>query len=71
MLIVFLDSKSINSVYNEMHNLIEDSLIRDPSVFMIRRQTCDVSQEKINLAFSCSTSGQSQPVAILILFPPI
>jgi hypothetical protein len=54
-----------------MHNLIEDSLIRDPSVFMIRRQTCDVSQEKINLAFSCSTSGQSQPVAILILFPPI
>ena len=28
MLIVFLDSKSINSVYYEMHNLIEDSLIR-------------------------------------------
>lgn len=47
MLTVFLDSKSINDVYNEKHNLIEDLLTRDPSLFEIYRTTCDVNQEKI------------------------
>src|SRR5947209_4344326 len=47
MLTVFLDSKSINAVYSEKHNLIEDLLSRDPSLFKIYRTTCDVDQEKI------------------------
>ncbi len=52
MLTVFLDSQSINSVYNEKHNLIEDLLARDPFLFRICRTTCDVDQEKIKEIFS-------------------
>ena len=47
MLTVFLDSESINSVFNQKQDLIDDLLIRDPSLFNICRTTCDVDQEKI------------------------
>ena len=47
MLTVFLDSISINARYNEKHELIEDLLSRDPSIFKICRTTCDIEQEKI------------------------
>src|SRR5947207_2675624 len=48
MLTVFLDSISINARYNEKHELIEDLLSRDPSIFKICRTTCDIEQEKKN-----------------------
>ena len=46
MLTVFLDSTSINSVYNEKRKFTEDLLTRDPTLFKIYRTTCEVDQEK-------------------------
>jgi hypothetical protein len=47
MLTILLDSISINAVYDEKRNFIEDLLSRDPSLFRITRTTCHVNQEKI------------------------
>jgi len=41
MLTVFLDSTSINSVYNAKCKLIEDLLTRDPTLFKIYRTKCE------------------------------
>jgi len=47
MLTVLLDSISINAKYDEKHNLIEDLLSRDPSLFKIYRTKCNIDQVRI------------------------
>ena|SRR6266487_6163024 len=47
MLTVFLDSTSINSVYDQKHSLVEDLLSRYTSLFKIFRTTCEIDKEKI------------------------
>jgi hypothetical protein len=42
-----LDSKSIDSVFNEKHQLIGALLNRDASLFKICRTAYDVDEEKI------------------------
>jgi hypothetical protein len=47
VLTVFIDSISINSVFDQKYYLVEDLLSRDTSLFKIFRTTCEINKEKI------------------------
>jgi hypothetical protein len=62
MLTVFLDSTSIDSVYDEKQILIENLLSRDASLFKIFRTNCDVDKKEIKKIPSRTSIEKNQSI---------